>query len=41
MRFLVDHDVYAVTARYLSELGHDFVVVEPGRHRFRKVPSKI
>jgi predicted nuclease of predicted toxin-antitoxin system len=27
MRFLLDHDVYAITARYLSELGHDVVTV--------------
>jgi predicted nuclease of predicted toxin-antitoxin system len=27
MRFLLDHDVYAITARYLSQLGHDVVTV--------------
>jgi predicted nuclease of predicted toxin-antitoxin system len=27
MRFLVDHDVYAITTRYLNELGHDVVTV--------------
>lgn len=26
MRFLLDQDVYAVTARFLSELGHDVVL---------------
>ena len=27
MRFLVDQDVYAATARHLKELGHDVVRV--------------
>jgi predicted nuclease of predicted toxin-antitoxin system len=27
MRFLLDQDVYAVTARFLSDLGHDVVPV--------------
>ncbi len=27
MKFLLDHDVYAVTARFLSGLGHDVVSV--------------
>jgi predicted nuclease of predicted toxin-antitoxin system len=27
VRFLLDHDVYAITARYLSGLGHDVVTV--------------
>jgi len=26
MRFLLDQDVYAVTIRFLRELGHDVVV---------------
>ena len=25
MRFLLDHDVYAVTARFLRSLGHDVI----------------
>ncbi len=53
MKFLLDQDVYATTAQFLTSLGHKelervlktytenelmkaFVVVEPGRHRFRK-----
>jgi len=27
MKFLLDQDVYAVTARFLSDLGHDVVPV--------------
>jgi uncharacterized protein with PIN domain len=27
MRFLLDHDVYAITARYLMTLGHDVQTV--------------
>jgi len=27
MKFLLDHDVYASTARFLSDLGHDVVPV--------------
>jgi len=27
MRFLLDHDVYVVTARFLSGMGHDVVTV--------------
>jgi len=27
MRFLLDQDVYAATARHLTELGHDIVRV--------------
>jgi predicted nuclease of predicted toxin-antitoxin system len=27
MRFLLDHDVYASTARFLSDLGHDVLPV--------------
>jgi len=27
MRFLIDQDVYRVTARFLSSLGHDIVPV--------------
>ena len=27
MRFLLDQDVYAITARFLSDLGHDVVPV--------------
>ncbi len=27
MRFLADHDVYAITIRFLSSLGHDVVPV--------------
>ncbi len=27
MRFLLDHDVYAATGRFLGELGHDVVAV--------------
>jgi predicted nuclease of predicted toxin-antitoxin system len=27
MRLLLDHDVYAVTARFLSDLGHDVLPV--------------
>ncbi|MFN8456294.1 MAG: DUF5615 family PIN-like protein [Anaerolineae bacterium] len=27
MKFLLDHDVYAATARFLSSLGHDVVPV--------------
>ena len=26
MKFLLDHDVYAITARFLRDLGHDVVV---------------
>jgi hypothetical protein len=42
MRFLLDQDVYAATARFLRDLGHAdalakaFVVVEPGGHRIRR-----
>jgi hypothetical protein len=57
MKFLLDQDVYASTARFLlkrdhdvvraadmglsratEELQHAFIVIEPGRHRFRKIP---
>jgi len=27
MKFLLDQDVYAVTARFLTSLGHDIVLV--------------
>lgn len=27
MRFLLDHDIYATTARFLADLGHDVVPV--------------
>ncbi|MBI5650189.1 MAG: DUF5615 family PIN-like protein [Chloroflexi bacterium] len=27
MKFLLDHDVYAITARFLGDLGHDVVPV--------------
>jgi hypothetical protein len=27
MKFLLDQDVYAVTARFLNDLGHDVVPV--------------
>ncbi len=27
MKFLLDHDVWAATARFLRELGHDVIVV--------------
>ncbi len=27
MRFLLDQDVYAVTARFLADAGHDVVLV--------------
>jgi len=40
VRFLLDQDVYALTARFLRDLGHDVVtavVVEPGQHRLRKL----
>jgi uncharacterized protein (DUF433 family) len=60
MKLLLDQDVYAATARFLRDSGHDvitasdivltsysgvellkaFVVVEPGRHRFRKLPGQ-
>jgi len=34
MRFLIDQDVYALTARFLRDLGHDVVTVgETGRAR--------
>ena len=34
MKFLLDQDVYAVTARFLSKLGHDVVpVAKLGRSR--------
>jgi hypothetical protein len=29
MRFLIDQDVYAVTIRFLSGLGHDVVTAAP------------
>jgi hypothetical protein len=33
MKFLLDQDVYAATARFLSELGHDVVpVAQKGFH---------
>jgi len=40
MRLLLDQDVYAATARFLGERGHDVVTVEPGRHRFRRLPGE-
>ncbi len=41
MKFLLDQDVYARTLRFLQhlQLQQAFVVVEPGRHRFRKIPT--
>lgn len=63
MKFLTDQDVYANTARFLEQLGHNVIsaaqlglaqaddsellqqaqnldrIVEPGRHRFRKLPD--
>ena len=46
MKFLLDQDVYAQTLRFLQKLGSEtalkdaFVVVEAGRHRFRKIPGR-
>jgi len=33
MRFLLDQDVYAVTARFLAGLGHDVIQVAQPPHR--------
>jgi len=51
MRFLVDQDVFAATARFLRSLGHDAILVsEIGLaqasdekllgYRFRRIPSR-